>query len=175
MEVDCQPEDLPMSYDERCVEPGVKDMRLEAEAIVSDVLFAVSNMFVSKTLTSSLDLAFINVETREGKRYCLELSEAGLRVSAEVLSDFLNALFLIPQSSMFHLSLHCRWWDTPLIRWMQAWALRIMRLFTHSWTLWAQVTEKLLETPCSNDLRGSNKNDSEKFSLNPGVASKHLF
>ncbi|XP_053488334.1 GSK3-beta interaction protein [Ictalurus furcatus] len=77
MEVDCQPEDLPVSsYDER----GVKDMRLEAEAIVSDVLFAVSNMFVSKTLTSGLDLAFINVETREGKRYCLELSEAGLRV-----------------------------------------------------------------------------------------------
>ncbi|XP_017332149.1 GSK3-beta interaction protein [Ictalurus punctatus] len=77
MEVDCPPEDLPVSsYDER----GVKDMRLEAEAIVSDVLFAVSNMFVSKTLTSGLDLAFINVETREGKRYCLELSEAGLRV-----------------------------------------------------------------------------------------------
>ncbi|KAF4084035.1 hypothetical protein AMELA_G00124130 [Ameiurus melas] len=77
MEVDYQPEDLPVSsYDER----GVKDMRLEAEAIVSDVLFAVSNMFVSKTLSSGLDLAFINVETREGKRYCLELSEAGLRV-----------------------------------------------------------------------------------------------
>lgn len=88
MEVDCQPEDLPVSsYDER----GVKDMRLEAEAIVSDVLFAVSNMFVSKTLTSGLDLAFINVETREGKRYCLELSEAGLRVSADTLSVFIMA------------------------------------------------------------------------------------
>ncbi|KAF7704372.1 GSK3-beta interaction protein isoform X2 [Silurus meridionalis] len=81
MEVDYQPEDLPMSsYDERSIEHGVKDMRLEAEAIVSDVHFAVSNMFVSKTLTNGLDLAFINVETREGKRYCLELSEAGLRV-----------------------------------------------------------------------------------------------
>lgn len=89
MEVDCQPEDLPMSsYDERCVEHGVKDMRLEAEAIVTDVLFAVSNMFVSKTLTNGLDLAFINVETREGKRYCLELSEGGLRVSAETTSAF---------------------------------------------------------------------------------------
>lgn len=81
MEVDPQPEDRLLSaHDERCVEHGVKDMRLEAEAIVSDVLFAVSDMFVSKTLSSGLDLAFINVETREGKRYCLELSEAGLRV-----------------------------------------------------------------------------------------------
>lgn len=86
MEVDCPPEDLPMSYDDSSAEHGVKDMRLEAEAIVSDVLFAVSNMFVSKTLTNGLDLAFINVETREGQRYCLELSEAGLRVSVETLT-----------------------------------------------------------------------------------------
>lgn len=91
MEVDCQPEELPVSsYDERCVEHGVKDMRLEAEAIVGDVLFAVSNMFVSTTLSSGLDLAFINVETREGTRFCLELSEAGLRVSAEPPSALLN-------------------------------------------------------------------------------------
>lgn len=96
------------SYDERCVEHGVKDMRLEAEAIVSDVLFAVSDMFVSKTLTNGLDLAFINVETREGKRYCLELSEAGLRVSGNTLPAFLNGLFLIPLNAMFRcVALHC--------------------------------------------------------------------
>ncbi|XP_043843458.1 GSK3B-interacting protein isoform X3 [Dromiciops gliroides] len=57
----------------------VKDMRLEAEAVVNDVLFAVSNMFVSKSLPCSDDVAYINVETREGNKYCLELSEAGLR------------------------------------------------------------------------------------------------
>jgi len=80
MEVDCTPEDLSKcSYEERCLE--VKDMRLEAEAVVNDVLFAVSVMHVSHSLTSGLDVAYINVETREGTRYCLELTKAGLRVS----------------------------------------------------------------------------------------------
>lgn len=58
----------------------VKDMRLEAEAVVNDVLFAVRNMFVSKSLPCAEDVAYINVETRERNRYCLELTEAGLRV-----------------------------------------------------------------------------------------------
>uniref|UniRef100_A0A8C2KEA7 GSKIP domain-containing protein n=3 Tax=Cyprinus carpio TaxID=7962 RepID=A0A8C2KEA7_CYPCA len=82
MEVDCTPEDLSKcSYEERCVELGeVKDMRLEAEAVVNDVLFAVTDMHVSHSLSSGLDVAYINVETREGQRYCLELTEAGLRV-----------------------------------------------------------------------------------------------
>lgn len=59
----------------------MKDMKLEAEAVVNDVLFAVNNMFVSKTLRCADDVAYINVETRERNRYCLELTEAGLRVS----------------------------------------------------------------------------------------------
>ena len=59
----------------------MKDMRLEAEAVVNDVLFAVNTMFVSKTLRCADDVAYIDVETRERKRYCLELTEAGLRVS----------------------------------------------------------------------------------------------
>ncbi|KAG8514324.1 GSK3B-interacting protein [Galemys pyrenaicus] len=58
----------------------MKDMRLEAEAVVNDVLFAVNDMFVSKTLRCADDVAYINVETRERARYCLELTEAGLRV-----------------------------------------------------------------------------------------------
>ncbi|XP_051578350.1 GSK3-beta interaction protein-like isoform X1 [Myxocyprinus asiaticus] len=82
MEVDCKPEDLSTClYDEHCVEQGeVKDMRLEAEAVVNDVLFAVTDMHVSHNLTSGVDVAYINVEIREGNRYCLELTEAGLRV-----------------------------------------------------------------------------------------------
>ncbi|CAB1330899.1 unnamed protein product [Coregonus sp. 'balchen'] len=55
-------------------------MRLEAEAVVNDVLFAVAEMYVSSNLDSALAVAYINVETREGNRYCLELNEAGLRV-----------------------------------------------------------------------------------------------
>lgn len=82
MEVDCQPEEsIVSSFDEDCVVLGdVKDMRLEAEAVVNDVLFAVSEMHVSQNLNCASDVAYINVETTEGNRFCLELTEAGLRV-----------------------------------------------------------------------------------------------
>lgn len=82
MEIDCQPEEsIVSSFDDDCVQLGdVKDMRLEAEAVVNDVLFAVAEMHVSQSLNSASDVAYINVETREGNRYCLELTEAGLRV-----------------------------------------------------------------------------------------------
>ncbi|RMB98767.1 hypothetical protein DUI87_24986 [Hirundo rustica rustica] len=89
METDYNPMELPNNTgfeedsDYRDFEgTDVKDMRLEAEAVVNDVLFAVSNMFVSKTLPCAEDVAYINVETRERNRYCLELTEAGLRVVA---------------------------------------------------------------------------------------------
>lgn len=83
MDVDCQPEEsVTSSFEEDCVVLGsVKDMSLEAEAVVKDVLFAVDEMHVSQSLNSASDVAYINVETREGNRYCLELTEAGLRVS----------------------------------------------------------------------------------------------
>lgn len=81
MEIDCQPEDSVSSYEEDWVElGGIKDMRLEAEAVVNDVGFAVAEMHVSHRLNSALDVAYINVETREGNQYCVELTEAGLRV-----------------------------------------------------------------------------------------------
>ncbi|OCT68291.1 GSK3-beta interaction protein [Xenopus laevis] len=87
MEVDYNPMDLPVNtvYEDdsefRDLEGTEgKDMCLEAEAIVNDVLFAVGNMFVSKTLPCAVDVAYINVEIKEGTRYCLELTEAGLRV-----------------------------------------------------------------------------------------------
>ena len=82
MEVDSQPDDpIVSAIEEDFVELGdVKDMRLEAEAVVNDVHFAVAEMYVSQCLDSALDMAHINVETREGNRYCLELTEAGLRV-----------------------------------------------------------------------------------------------
>lgn len=88
METDCNPMELSSmsGFDENTEINGfegtdVKDMRLEAEAVVSDVLFAVNTMFVSKTLRCADDVAYINVETRERNRYCLELTEAGLKVS----------------------------------------------------------------------------------------------
>ncbi|XP_016310480.1 GSK3-beta interaction protein-like [Sinocyclocheilus anshuiensis] len=87
MEVDCQPEDLSRClYEERCVELGeVKDMRLEAEAVVNDVLFAVTDMQVSHSLLNlQITLNVVVFDYPHGKpkknRYCLELTEAGLRV-----------------------------------------------------------------------------------------------
>lgn len=87
MEIDCQPEEsMVSSFDEDSVVLGdVKDMRLEAEAVVNDVLFTVSEMHVSQSLNCASDVAYINVETREGNRYCLELTEAGLRVRARAV------------------------------------------------------------------------------------------
>ncbi|KAB0403345.1 hypothetical protein E2I00_015862, partial [Balaenoptera physalus] len=87
METDCNPMELSSvsAFEEDAELNGfegtdMKDMRLEAEAVVNDVLFAVNTMFVSKTLRCADDVAYINVETRERNRYCLELTEAGLRV-----------------------------------------------------------------------------------------------
>ncbi|XP_075049718.1 GSK3B-interacting protein [Mixophyes fleayi] len=87
MEVDYNPVDLPINAvyaqdsEFRDLEGSEgKDMRLEAEAVVNDVLFAVANMFVSKNLPCALDMAYINVEIKEGPRYCVELTDAGLRV-----------------------------------------------------------------------------------------------
>ncbi|KAG8449124.1 hypothetical protein GDO86_015976 [Hymenochirus boettgeri] len=87
MEVDYNPMDLPINsvyeLDSEFRElegTDVKDMRLEADAVVNDVLFAVGNMFVSKNLPCAVDMAYINVEIKEGTRYCLELTDAGLRV-----------------------------------------------------------------------------------------------
>ncbi|XP_075387720.1 GSK3B-interacting protein isoform X2 [Tenrec ecaudatus] len=70
MEADCDPTELSSGAG-----ADVKDMRLEAEAVVSDVLFAVNSMRVSRSLRCADDMAYINVETREGSRYCLELTE----------------------------------------------------------------------------------------------------
>lgn len=58
-----------------------------------------------------------------------------------------------------------RWWDTASIRWTRGWAPSIMRLFTHCWTLSAPDTEKRLEMLCCRDWRGSNRTDSEGFSI----------
>uniref|UniRef100_UPI00398F61CE GSK3-beta interaction protein n=1 Tax=Pristiophorus japonicus TaxID=55135 RepID=UPI00398F61CE len=91
--MDCDPQELKESmfnnfsecedWDERDFEGAdVKDMRVEAEAVVNDVNFAVSHMAVSKSLPIGEDVAYINVETKERNRYCLELTEAGLRVVA---------------------------------------------------------------------------------------------
>ncbi|XP_032745283.1 GSK3B-interacting protein-like [Rattus rattus] len=70
----------------------MKDMQLEAEAIVNNVLFAVNNMFVSKSLPCADNVAYVNVETKERNRYCLELTEAGLRMVGYAFDQVENHL-----------------------------------------------------------------------------------
>ncbi|XP_043927779.1 cap-specific mRNA (nucleoside-2'-O-)-methyltransferase 1-like [Protopterus annectens] len=87
MEVDCEPNeitDMPFEGSDFQDFEGtdVKDMRLEAEAVVNDVIFAVGNMYVSKILPCAEDVAYINVKIKEGNRYCLELTDTGLRDSS---------------------------------------------------------------------------------------------
>lgn len=162
MEVDCQPEEsIVSSFDEDCVVLGdVKDMRLEAEAVVNDVLFAVSEMHVSQSLNCASDVAYINVETTEGTRFCLELTEAGLRVrctggrrSVAVLLFFLFHV----QGCWLEFTLPYRWSATPSTRWRMTSAPSITRLFTHFSTPWVRVTEKLLATLCFSGSRDWNK------------------
>lgn len=97
MEIDCQPEEsINYTFDEDSVGLcDVKDMRLEAEAVVNDVLFAVVEMHVSQSLSNALDMAYINVETRERNRYCLELTEAGLRVGGTRQKTLQRVLFSV--------------------------------------------------------------------------------
>lgn len=43
----------------------MKDMRLEADTVLNEVLFAVSNMYFSKTLRCADDVTYISVEMRK--------------------------------------------------------------------------------------------------------------
>lgn len=173
MEVDCQPEEsIVPSFDEDCVVLGdVKDMRLEAEAVVNDVLFAVSEMHVSQSLNSASDVAYINVETTEGNRFCLELTEAGLRVRRTIGRHSVALMLFFPcpsarlpsslLSSNKNIALFYRWLVTPSTRWRKTLAPSITRLFTHFLTTWAQVTEKLSVMLYFSGSRDWNKMDSK--------------
>ncbi|XP_038677757.1 GSK3-beta interaction protein isoform X2 [Scyliorhinus canicula] len=112
--MDCDPQDLNQSmvnnfcevadWEERdFVGADVKDMRVEAEAVVNDVNFAVRHMAVSKSLPVGEDVAYINVETKEGNRYCLELTEAGLRVVAHGFDEVDESLSMQYHETIYSL------------------------------------------------------------------------
>lgn len=178
MEIDCQPEDSMVStYDEECVGLGdVKDMRLEAEAVVSDVLFAVAEMHVSQGLNSALDVAYINVETREGNLYCLELTEAGLRVRSSTEAECFVTHLSTPEDLQW---ITCcfwpnRWWDMPSIKWTRIWAPSIMKQSTRFLTRWVQVTEKHLGMLCSSGWKDWSKTDNKDQSAASERVVYHL-
>ncbi|CAL1294151.1 unnamed protein product [Larinioides sclopetarius] len=63
---------------ERCI-----DWREEALAVIRDVGFAVKNIFISSQLPQSSTEIYFNVETKEGQKFCVELSGYGFRVVSD--------------------------------------------------------------------------------------------
>lgn len=57
------------------------DFRLEAEAVIKDIGFAVKSISISNKLPASRECVYLNVSTKESKRFCVELSVLGFLVS----------------------------------------------------------------------------------------------
>ena len=65
---------------------GEKVLQIEAEEAIKDVSYAVSHVVVSKILPNTVDTVFMNLTTKEGESFCVELSVQGFRVS----HDYVN-------------------------------------------------------------------------------------
>jgi hypothetical protein len=56
------------------------DFRQEANAIISDINFAVQHIDVSSSLERSKDCVYMNIITLEGLTMCVRLNTCGLKV-----------------------------------------------------------------------------------------------
>jgi len=56
-------------------------MRIEAEGAIKEIKFAVAFAELSAKLSRSDDLVYINLQTKEGETFCVELCIQGFRVS----------------------------------------------------------------------------------------------
>ncbi|KAK1339490.1 hypothetical protein QTO34_020173 [Cnephaeus nilssonii] len=96
METDCNPMELSSmsGFEENAELNGfegtdMKDMRLEAEAVVNDVLFAVNTMFSQKSYMPAGGCAFISLLANQGKSPRLERVQAGLRDNPPPCTNFI--------------------------------------------------------------------------------------
>ncbi|XP_055936838.1 GSK3-beta interaction protein-like [Argiope bruennichi] len=64
--------------EEQCI-----DWREEAQAVIRDVGFALKTITISTNLPQSSTEIYFNVETKEGKKFCVELSSYGFRVVSD--------------------------------------------------------------------------------------------
>ena len=55
-------------------------LKIEAEEVVKEVKFAVLSVEMSRRLPQSNERAFMNIQTKEGDKFCVELSVQGFRV-----------------------------------------------------------------------------------------------
>lgn len=57
------------------------DFRIEAQSVIKDISFAVDQIQVSQKLPSTLECAYLNIQTKEKNIYCVQLCVQGFRVS----------------------------------------------------------------------------------------------
>jgi len=65
-------------------DPECGTMRIEAEGAIKEIKYAVLFAELSSKLSKSDDLVYINLQTKEGESFCVELCIQGFRVSSYV-------------------------------------------------------------------------------------------
>ena len=55
-------------------------LKIEAAEVVKEIRFAVHHVTVSDKLNNTDELVFMNIETQEKQKLCIELSASGFRV-----------------------------------------------------------------------------------------------
>ncbi len=55
-------------------------LKIEAQAAVKEVAFAVKSVEMSKTLPATEELVYLNLRTKEDVPFCVELTVSGFRV-----------------------------------------------------------------------------------------------
>ncbi|GFU02849.1 GSK3-beta interaction protein [Nephila pilipes] len=69
---------MTQSDSEQCI-----DWHEEAMAVIRDVGFALKDITISTFLPQSQTEIYFNVQTREGQKFCVELSSYGFKVVSE--------------------------------------------------------------------------------------------
>ncbi|CAJ0925790.1 unnamed protein product, partial [Mesorhabditis belari] len=73
-------------------DPELSTLEIEAAAAVREVSFAVQNISVSEILPRTTELMFLNLTTKEGSSYCIELTIKGWRIASN-RNDCMNGGF----------------------------------------------------------------------------------
>lgn len=57
------------------------DFRTEAQGIIKDISFSVENITVSSKLPATQECVYLNIQTKEQQKYCVQICIQGFRVS----------------------------------------------------------------------------------------------
>lgn len=72
-----------MTSNDGDIDDGQGGWRGEAQAVMNDVSSFVSKMSISENLPITESGIYFNLETKESKRYTIEMSTAGFRISGQ--------------------------------------------------------------------------------------------